>query len=74
MSADLQLPTLLRKIPETRQHGPRIVGIAATNPRALVRFCSCICADACQGNVVAGRNQHGSHCQAHAGPQLAEAT
>lgn len=60
MTQDTQLPTLLRKIPDMRQP-VRVVGIAATNPKALVRFCACTAPEVCRG----ADSSPGCKCKAH---------
>jgi len=61
---DARLLELLERHPEPAR--PRIVGIAATHPRALVRprYCACMSPDCCIG-AVDGRNAAGSHCKRH---------
>jgi hypothetical protein len=65
-AADTSLQELLERHPEPAR--PRIVGIAATHPRALARPRLCPCADnlrCCFEVDAAGRTPTGAHCKAH---------
>jgi hypothetical protein len=69
MSADTRYAPIYPKCPEPRR--PGAIGIAATHPRALARFCPCMSAEHCMG-AVDGRNAAGSKCKRHLQPTLAE--
>lgn len=62
MSADTRYAPIYPKCPEPRR--PGAIGIAATHPRALARFCPCISAEHCMGSV-AGRTATGCICKRH---------
>jgi hypothetical protein len=66
MSADTALMELLARHPEPAR--PRVIGIAATHPRALARMCACT--EGCREEVYAGRTSTGAHCKAHLADQL----
>jgi hypothetical protein len=63
-TADTSLRALLERHPEPTR--PRVVGIAATHPRALARPRFCACSDGrCCVEVIDGRTHTGAHCKAH---------